>query len=97
MNPIDLVVIWTIGYLLSFLVFVLFRRHLLNKAATNSDSTPSSSHAVPASRDGAEAATDEVADGQCPSCGTANDAFFTYCKNCLTQLDQQSPNSLSLP
>ena len=36
-------------------------------------------------------ATDEpVSAGQCPTCATANDLFFTFCRNCLEELPDAS-------
>lgn len=96
MDPIDLVILWTIGYLLTFVLFVIVRQHVLNESSTKTNSAPSSSLPVKTSHDGTEASGTAVADGECPACGTPNDAFFTYCKHCLTQLEQDSTSRLAL-
>lgn len=96
METIDLVIVWTIGYLLTFVLFALLRRHLIDEAPANADSAPTASQSGQANHDGPESPGDEVADGQCPACGTPNDTFFTYCKRCLSQLDQHPTDTVSL-
>ena len=43
--------------------------------------------------DSTGAMDEPVSAGQCPTCGTTNDLFFTFCRNCLQELPNASSAS----
>lgn len=95
MELIDLVIVWVVVYLIAVGVFAVVRRYL---AKVNDESPePTGGPVVEGASNHPRPNRESAANNSeiCTTCGSENDPFFTYCRNCLTSLETDASSAIS--
>lgn len=95
MELVDLLIVWVVAYLLAVGLFAIVRRYLANMNEETAEPTGGSQSTAQPIRERAKQEASESDREICTACGSENDPFYTYCRNCLTSLDADATSAIS--
>lgn len=81
-----------------YLCFWLLQRYLRGRSGdeegdeTNTPRTTTSTHPAETSHRSRNRGATGPSAVTCPVCGTENDSYYTFCKNCVTELPSPGPS-----